>query len=632
MLVVFLLLLESFQHKQNKRLSNIATELSFKLSLQSICMKRILQLVLAILVTPLILVVPTKAQTDSGILSNLASQNNGTQYFVDEAGLQLASSYPLDDFIDPETYQIGPFDVFSIQGNGLVQFTYRGITVNASGEILAPLVGLISLQGLSLEEAKSKITQEFELVVKETEVFATLDRPRRVNVHIGGNIPNPGRYLIPAGTRYDAIVNGFNISGQVIYPLLDQTLDVVTERSSQRPSFTGLNFDRIAAKNQAEENRQPSYFSRTNEEYDLRLVKVTKKNGAQHYVDLSGYFNSGISDFAPYLEDGDQITFLERSSRSEQVGISGAVNQPFSGTYRSDDTFEKLLLIAGGYQPAADSSTVVLIRINNDEIKRKEMSSVDVLNLQPGDQIIIPFSKSKIISGLATVDGQVDLPGTFSIQSGVTTLKDLIDISGGLLPDALPNASYLIRNSLDKRGVQSVSNINFSLLSRSSDQFIEGFDYMDLEQALNPNRMAVDLDSERVLNETLIQDGDRIIIPKDEQTISIMGQVNQPGFYNFDTNLSVPDYISLASGLTIAAQEDRIFVIKSGSRAWYKPEETSLQSGDIIFVDRTPFEDVSTGRNYEIQLQQLKNTRTQLIIGGISTIVGIITAYVAIRR
>jgi len=49
-------------------------------------------------------------------------------------------------------------------------------------------------------------------------------------------------------------------------------------------------------------------------------------------------------------------------------------------------------------------------------------------------------------------------------------------------------------------------------------------------------------------------------------------------------------------------------------------------------VDRTPFEDVSTGRNYEIQLQQLKNTRTQLIIGGISTIVGIITAYVAIRR
>ena len=88
----------------------------------------------------------------------------------------------------------------------------------------------------------------------------------------------------------------------------------------------------------------------------------------------------------------------------------------------------------------------------------------------------------------------------------------------------------------------------------------------------------------------------------------------------------------MANGITIAADENRIFVIKAGSRAWYKPVETTLQSGDIIFVDRIPFEDVSTGRSFEVQFQQLKNNRIQLIIAGAGTLASIVTAYVAIRR
>jgi hypothetical protein len=178
--------------------------------------------------------------------------------------------------------------------------------------------------------------------------------------------------------------------------------------------------------------------------------------------------------------------------------------------------------------------------------------------------------------------------------------------------------------------VNSASSVNLSLLGRSSDQFLEGFDYLEFEQALNPNRMALNLSSPKVLSNTKLRNGDRIFIPKDEQTVSLLGQVNIPGFYNFEPNLNVQDYISAAEGLSIAADEERIFIIKSGSRAWYSPDETNLQSGDIIFVDRIPFEDVSTGRNYSIQREQLKNQRIQLVMSGVATITGIITTFVAL--
>lgn len=102
--------------------------------------------------------------------------------------------------------------------------------------------------------------------------------------------------------------------------------------------------------------------------------------------------------------------------------------------------------------------------------------------------------------------------------------------------------------------------------------------------------------------------------------------------YTFTSGNTIDDYLDAANGLTIAADPERVFIIKAGSRAWYRTSETELESGDIIFVDRIPFEDVSTGRIYETQLSQLKSERTRLILQGVTAITSIVTAYVAVRR
>ena len=555
-------------------------------------------------------------------------------YYVDEAGLQLAvNATPLDNFLDPNTYELGPYDVISLQGIGLTEFSYRAVLVNALGDIVTPIAGKINLKGLTLTEAETKVKEHFSTYVLDTEVFLTLDRPRPVNIHVGGNIPNPGRYVVPAGTRYDALISGFEIGEEIVSPLVN--VENKQQIISTRQTISGINFDRLSATQSEEGEIADSRFRQLAQKYDMRYIKVSSKDGSVHYVDLHAYFNSGQEKFAPYITDGDQVTFIDHSFDRPTISISGAVNTPFTGSYRSDDTFEKLLLIAGGYHPQADSSQLIRVYEQNGEKIREELSlsSTNLTEkLESGDQLIIPYKKTNRNKGNVQIEGMVAIPGIYTIENGETKLSEVVQIAGGLENNALASAAYLIRESANQRGVSSVTDINMTLLSKSYDQFLEGFDYLELEEILSANRMAIDLTNDQALAEVTLQDGDRIYVPKDDRSIRIMGQVNNPGFYAYQAEQSVNGYLQRANGMTIAADRERIFVIKAGSRSWYEPQETSIESGDIIFVDRIPFQDAKTGLEYQVSIQELKNRRTQLIMTGISALTSVVTAYVAVRR
>ena len=581
------------------------------------------------------------------IFSNVVhAQNNSEQnrinygsdyankYYVDEAGLQLAvNATPLDNFIDPNTYILGPYDVISLQGIGLTEFSYRAVLVNALGDIVIPIAGKINLKGLTFSEAEAKVKEHFSTYVLDTEVFLTLDRPRPVNIHIGGNIPNPGRYVVPAGTRYDALISGFEIGENIISPLVN--VENSQQIISTRQTISGINFDRLSATQSEEGEISDSRFRQLAQKYDMRYIKVSSKDGSIHYIDLHAYFNSGQQSFAPYITDGDQVTFIDHSFDRPTISISGAVNTPFSGSYRSDDTFEKLLLIAGGYHPQADSSQLIRVYEQNGE-KIRERITLNSTNLSDklisGDQLIIPYKKTERNKGNVQIEGMVAIPGIYSIENGKTSLSELLRTAGGLEYNALASAAYLIRESANQRGVSSVTDINMTLLSKSYDQFLEGFDYLELEEILSANRMAIDLTNEQLMMEISLQDGDRIYVPKDDQSIRIMGQVNNPGFYTYKTDQNVNEYIQRANGMTIAADKERIFIIKAGSRSWYYPDKTILESGDIIFVDRIPLQDARSGLQNQINIETLKNRRVQLIMSGVGALTSIITAYVAVRR
>ena len=263
---------------------------------------------------------------------DLSTPAGSNTYFVDQAGLQLAqTAAALGEFIDPETYLLGPYDVISIFGTGNTEFTYRAITVNATGDILLPVLGKISMKGLTLYEAQGILQKTVDKNFKGVISSVTLDTPRPINVYIGGDLAVPGKYTVPSGTRFDELVTGIRLGERLIRPISINDTDIVTPGTSSVTSTARINTREISRFEKSNLNLgSNSSYDRVSRIFDLRLIKVTNEHFSDRYIDLSAFFNSADRNFSPFIKDGDQISLLPVSSARPTVSISGAVVSPFN--------------------------------------------------------------------------------------------------------------------------------------------------------------------------------------------------------------------------------------------------------------------------------------------------------------
>lgn len=66
--------------------------------------------------------------------------------------------------------------------------------VNAEGNVVVPQVGVVSVQGLSLEEAQEKIRLSLSKILTDPLLVVTLASPRPVQINISGEVFRPGIY------------------------------------------------------------------------------------------------------------------------------------------------------------------------------------------------------------------------------------------------------------------------------------------------------------------------------------------------------------------------------------------------------------------------------------------------------
>ena len=90
----------------------------------------------------------------------------------------------------------------------------------------------------------------------------------------------------------------------------------------------------------------------------------------------------------------------------------------------------------------------------------------------------------------------------------------------------------------------------------------------------------------------MLRNGDRILIPKQSQTVTIVGEVQFPTSHIFASETNVQDYIAKSGGITADADKKRIYVVRAdgavepsgGSRFFRKRNGQSLRPGDTIVV------------------------------------------------
>ena len=165
---------------------------------------------------------------------------------------------------------------------------------------------------------------------------------------------------------------------------------------------------------------------------------------------------------------GTQASVGMGSPRSIQIFVMGEAKKPGAYTVSGLATITGALYASGGIN-ANGSLRDVQLKRRGGTIRRLDLyelllrgdTSGDV-SLLPGDVIFVPP-----VGTTAAVSGEVKRPGIYELKSG-STLAGLIDLAGGLTPEADGSKVSVVRNSSDRRRVAFSLSLDNDAMRRAS--------------------------------------------------------------------------------------------------------------------------------------------------------------------
>lgn len=321
-----------------------------------------------------------------------------------------------------------------------------------------------------------------------------------------------------AGAILDRYTNRVEISGAVFRPgqyALDQNLETVAQLIKKADGLREDAFKGRAILKRERENLDPEFIA----------------------LDLNRILNEG-EDFKLKREDVLIIRSVAELREARKVLISGEVNQAGEYDYSENLTVSDLVFMAGGFRQGAAAGRIeVARRLYNDQNNEATVQIFDLsINqdlsiveksfvLQPFDQVYIRALANYQPQQTVTIEGEVNYPSKYVIKSKTERISDLIERAGGLRAEAYIKGAKFYRDG--------------KLVA------------LDLEKALTQKKAAINL---------YLEEGDRLVIPKEEQVVKLFGQVQNPTSVAFVPGFSFRDYIEQAGGFTDSAHVKKTYV------------------------------------------------------------------------
>ena len=302
------------------------------------------------------------------------------------------------------------------------------------------------------------------------------------------------------------------------------------------------------------------------------------------------------------------------------VHISGNVHYPGEYPQTKNMTLKQLIQAGGGLKHSTYIEDIELtrksIRNNRYQIARSNISGKDKQSLQTklqaGDAVLIKAIED--VTKVVEVKGEVFFPGEYSLQEG-DTLSSLIERAGGLKNTAFSQGAVFLRESIKRSETERLQRTATRLqkemilgitavgLGSDADQsaaslapVLEMLDESSQDE-LALGRLVINLD--KILkgnySDIILEDGDSINIPKEQQSISVIGEVYVPTSHIFNPSLQMKDYINSSGGETKFADLDGSYIIKAngaiilssgGSNRFFRniSSTDSIDPGDTIVV------------------------------------------------
>ena len=199
-----------------------------------------------------------------------------------------------------------------------------------------------------------------------------------------------------------------------------------------------------------------------------------------------------------------------------------------------------------------------------------------------------------------SITGAVEFPGTYTLNDD-SSVEDLYQLVGGFKNQAYFRGIALTREVIRERQIKSLeaSKAYLDEVILTSSQKGEDIGDIGIVQALSQTidpedlgRLAGDFSpkSQASIN-TILFDGDTLVVPKNPNTINVFGEVLNPLAFEFTENTSVRSAINNAGGYQQYADKRRVYIItasgitKKANRNIFTGNIT-LEPGDTIVVPR----------------------------------------------
>ncbi|HEY6625663.1 MAG TPA: SLBB domain-containing protein, partial [Ignavibacteriaceae bacterium] len=292
-----------------------------------------------------------------------------------------------EGIINPEEYRVGPGDKIFISISGVTEISNTFI-IDQEGFLYIPRIGGIDLRKNTLTVAKEKISDAILRYFKDVDIFISLVDFRMIKISLVGSVTKPSVFVLSANSRLMDLVTG---------------------------------------------------SKQLNDNSDLRNINVVSKEGETKNYDLLSFLRFGDFTNNPILVEGD-VVMIQKVDKV--VRISGQINYPALYEFRSEETIEDLIKLAGGFTFDARKDTIELIRFLDDgKTQISNYFSYDEIAqnniyLQNKDHIVIRKIPEYLIDHYVVVNGYVRYPGWYKINKNSTTLQDMIEEAGGFLDEA----------------------------------------------------------------------------------------------------------------------------------------------------------------------------------------------------
>ena len=295
-------------------------------------------------------------------------------------------------------------------------------------------------------------------------------------------------------------------------------------------------------------------------------------------VDIAGILAGTSPDIPLQNEDvlfvpsnNDQLT--ERT-----ITIHGEVMYPGEYHYADNETLEDFVLQAGGLKESASTVKVDVSRRIIDS-KATESDGITAENfsfslkegfvidgepgfvLKPYDEVYVRKSPGYQAQQNVYIEGEVNFPGTYAMSKRETRLTDVIKAAGGVNTMAYTKGARLERRITpdERTRMQQVMEVVEHQTAEEDSVDIKNMDFGDIYYVGIQLDMA--LENPGSDYDLVLREGDKIIVPEYNNTVTISGNVLYPNTVAYKKGKKASYYINQAGGYGIRARKHSTFIV-----------------------------------------------------------------------